>query len=316
MPQVTVIMNCLNGEKFLPEALASLAAQTFQDFEIVFWDNGSSDASARIASDYGPQLRYFRSDRTVSLGAARNLAIARARGEYIAFLDCDDLWRPRKLEKQIALMRSNPALGLVATDTEIVKDRKVLYRLFEQSQPARGMVFRELLERQWISMSSALLRKSAMDTTSLPDGAGTWFDESLNVCEEADLFYRIAHDYELDFVNEPLTVWRVHSDNTTFKKFGQVAAETIAILQRQRLMHPDFDSRYAGLAEFIERRAAFQLGIACWRAGENKKARETIAPYLDGSAKFRLFWLASFLPGSFFDIAGRLYFMLPQCLRK
>lgn len=69
-------------------------AQTFGDFEVIFWDNGSTDDSPAIAQSYGPKLRYFRGKTTVPLGAARNLALMRARGRYLAFLDCDDLWRP------------------------------------------------------------------------------------------------------------------------------------------------------------------------------------------------------------------------------
>lgn len=316
MPQVTVIMNCLNGDVFLPEALASIKAQTFQDFEIIFWDNGSTDESPEIAKAYGSQLRYFQSTKTLPLGAARNLAIGQARGRYIAFLDCDDVWRPQKLEKQMALMRANPALGLVTTDTEIFNGRKVLYRLFEQSLPARGKVFRQLMERQWISMSSALVSKKALDATRDPAFSKGWFDESLNVCEEADLFYRIAHDYELDYAEEPLTVWRVHGNNTTFRNFGQFASETLRILARQRRMYPNYDTEYADIVTLLTQRAAFQQAISLWRAGENKKARANLAPCLQNSPKYRLFWLASFLPGKFFDMAAKVYFMLPKVLRK
>ncbi|MBD5641846.1 MAG: glycosyltransferase family 2 protein, partial [Desulfovibrio sp.] len=105
-PKFSVIMNCLDCERYLPAALASLKAQSCQDFEIIFWDNGSRDESAAIALDYGPRLRYFRSEETVPLGQARNLAISKAEGEYVAFLDCDDLWRPGKLEKQLALLEA------------------------------------------------------------------------------------------------------------------------------------------------------------------------------------------------------------------
>ena len=98
-PVVSVIMNCLNSSEHLQETLDSLAAQTFTDFEVIFWDNGSTDSSPQIARGHAGlagRLRYFRGEETVPLGAARNLAIARSRGRYVAFLDCDDLWRPEK----------------------------------------------------------------------------------------------------------------------------------------------------------------------------------------------------------------------------
>ena len=102
-PKVSVVMNCFNSERYLREAIDSVFAQTYSDWEIVFWDNASTDNSARIAKSYGPRLKYYRGDENVSLGEARNYALGKARGEYIAFLDCDDLWAPDKLQKQIPL---------------------------------------------------------------------------------------------------------------------------------------------------------------------------------------------------------------------
>lgn len=315
MPEVSIIMNCLNCAEFLPQALASLKEQTFQDFEIIFWDNGSIDNSAEIAKAYGSGLHYFQSDATVPLGAARNLAIAKASGAYIAFLDCDDFWLPQKLEKQMALMQANPDAGLVTTDTEVYDGKKTLYHVFAQSRPARGKVFRELIERQWISMSSALVRKKALDATRDPESGPGWFDETLNVCEEADVFYRLAHDYALEYVDEPLTVWRVHGDNTTFKKFGRFAEETLVILARLRRMYLDFDVEYSDVALLLNKRASFQRGIALWREGKGREARACLAPWLGDSNKYKLFWLVSFLPGGMFDFASHIYFMLPKGLR-
>lgn len=309
-PTVSIIMNCLNCAEDLREALDSVAAQSFSDWEIIFWDNGSSDASPAIAQSYGPRVRYFRAESTVPLGAARNLAIAQARGRYIAFLDCDDVWLPDKLARQVALLDAQARLGLVCTDTEMFDGQRVLNRLFAHAKPARGMVFRELMTTQWISMSSAVVRREALDSL------GEWFDESLNVCEEADVFYRIAHDWELDYVDAPLTRWRIHSANTTFRKFGQFAAETLRILEKHRRLYPGYDAQYADLVALLNRRAAFQRAVALWREGKNAEARTAVAPYRGASRKFFLFWWATWLPGGCFDLLARLYFALPAALRR
>ena len=316
-PAVSVIMNCLNSARDLRAALDSLMAQSFEDFEVVFWDNGSTDDSPAIARSYGPRLRYFRGEKTVPLGAARNLALAQARGRYLAFLDCDDLWRPQKLEKQVALFEASERVGLVCTDTEIFDGRRVLKRLFAEARPARGMVFGALMERQWISMSSAMIRREALAGLAADAGTreGGWFDESLNVCEEADVFYRIAHDWELDYVDEPLTLWRVHGANTTFRKFGQFADETLRILDKHRKLYPGYDRDYPDLVGILTRRAAFQKAVTLWREGNGAEARRLVAPYV-ASPKLRLFWLASWLPGSLFDPLSQLYFKLPGFLRK
>src|ERR1035441_6876343 len=93
MPRVSVVMNGFNGERYLRAAIDSVVAQTFQDWELIFWDNASTDGSAEIVRSYGDaRLRYFRGERTVPLGAARKLALEKVRGEWIGFLDTDDLW--------------------------------------------------------------------------------------------------------------------------------------------------------------------------------------------------------------------------------
>jgi len=184
------------------------------------------------------------------------------------------------------------------------------------------MAFAALMQRQWISMSSAMVSREALASLSaekISSGLGRnggWFDQSLNVCEEADVFYRIAHDWELDHVDEPLTLWRVHGANTTFRKFGQFADETLRILEKHRALYPGYDQEYAGLVAMMTRRAGFQKAVALWREGHNSAAREAIRPWRNSGLKFRLFWWASYLPGVFFDIAARLYFALPANLRQ
>lgn len=317
-PTVSVVMNCYNGARDLPAALASVREQTWGDYEIVFWDNASTDGSGEIAGKFGAKLRYFRGERNVSLGAARNLALAEARGEYIAFLDCDDLWRPEKLAEQMALFRANPALGVVCTDTEIMRDGKIIGRVFETSPPERGMAFAALMRKQWISMSSAMVSRRALEQIRREATAvqPSWFDESLHVCEEADVFYRVARGWEIDYIDKPLTVWRVHGANTTFRKFGQIADETMAILAKHRALYPGYDAENADLVELLTRRAAFQRAAALWKNGEGAEARRVVAPWLNRSFKYRLFWLASFLPGSLFDKLAGLYFSLPAALRR
>lgn len=309
MPKVTVIMNCYNSAEHLREAMDSVFRQTWADWEIVFWDNCSTDESPAIAQSYGPKVRYFRGETNVPLGAARNLAIARAEGELLAFLDCDDEWLPTKLERQVALFEANPKVGLACTDTEMFGEKGTLSRMFESARPARGMVFRELMTRQWISMSSAVIRKAALESL------GEWFDESLNVCEEADVFYRIAKTWELDHVDEPLTRWRVHGVNTTFRKFGQFADETLRILDKHRGLYPGYEEEFPDLVALLTRRAAFQKAVALWREGKGKEARALVQPYAE-SPKVRLFLLASWLPGSLFDPLSQVYFKLPGFLRK
>ena len=109
-PLVSIIMNCFNGDKYLKEAIDSIYAQSFDNWEIIFWDNGSTDNSASIAKSYDERLKYFFVENTAPLGKARNLALKEAKGDYVAFLDCDDVYLPDKISIQLTEMQAKNAL--------------------------------------------------------------------------------------------------------------------------------------------------------------------------------------------------------------
>src|SRR5690349_5141072 len=113
MPLVSIILNVRNGAMFLREALDSVMAQTFADWELIVWDDRSTDASAQIVAAYrDPRIRYFLAPEETPLGKARDLAIRQASAEWLAFIDQDDVWLPRKLEQQVALAGA-PDVGIV-----------------------------------------------------------------------------------------------------------------------------------------------------------------------------------------------------------
>ena len=129
MPLVSIILNLRNGARFLREALDSMMSQTFQDWELIVWDDRSTDDSAQIVGEYrDPRIRYFLSPDETPLGEARNRAIRQATGEWLAFLDQDDVWLPTKialtLEKMSELIakygKDMPLL--VYTDMKVVDE--------------------------------------------------------------------------------------------------------------------------------------------------------------------------------------------------
>ena len=123
MPLVSVIINVRNGAPQLREAIDSVLAQTFADWELVLWDDCSTDNSAKIIAQYGdPRIRYHLSPDDTPLGEARNRAIAHAAGEWLAFLDQDDIWLPRKLEKQLA--RAAPDVAIIYGRTVLFDSRR------------------------------------------------------------------------------------------------------------------------------------------------------------------------------------------------
>ena len=217
MPLISVIMNCHNCSKYLPQALDSIYQQTLKDYEIIFWDNMSTDNSAEIALSYGEPLRYFRGEEFLPLGAARNAAIEKARGKYIAFLDCDDIWLPEKLEKQVELLDSNQELGLVYSDSYVIDHngnlRKNTY--FDNLEPFRGDVFNELFLNNFIPLLTAMIRKGVFNKVGV-------FNPRYEVAEEYELWLRIAEYYPIDFAEQPLAKYRTHDESASTR--NRVAA--------------------------------------------------------------------------------------------
>ena len=153
-------MNCFNGERYLRDAIDSVINQTYKDWEIIFWDNGSTDKSAEIAKLFGNRMQYFYTPTTSPLGKARNLAIQKAQGKYIAFLDCDDIWMPQKLEKQINLLESDTEIALVFSDAIYFNENGILCQIYLKFKPPRGKIFNALFRKYFLCISSVILRLS------------------------------------------------------------------------------------------------------------------------------------------------------------
>jgi glycosyltransferase involved in cell wall biosynthesis len=218
-PLVSVVVNCFNGEKYLAQALNSIFAQTYQNWEIVFWDNQSTDASARIAQSYAdPRLRYFYAPTHQGLYAARNDAIAEARGEFIAFLDVDDWWLPQKLARQIPLF-ADPEVGLVCSNYWIESERKrKRWKALKRPAPT-GRVLGELMRWRFIGLLTLVLRRSALHSLAYP------CDPRFPLCGDWDLAVRLAVKWKLDCAQELLAVFRLHGNNETIRKRDQLHEE-------------------------------------------------------------------------------------------
>ncbi len=207
-PAVSVIMNCLNAEPYLREAIDSVVAQTYSDWEIIFWDNASTDGSGAIAKSYGEKVRCFRGNNTVPLGEARNLAIAEARGRYLAILDCDDIWLPAKLERQVPLLERDPKTGLVFSDCHFMDETgNFTGTFFQRVPPPVGDPYWALLSGpNFIPGPTVIMRADAVRK------AGA-YNPAFRYVESYELFVRVARTYGVAHVEEPLARYRIHASN-------------------------------------------------------------------------------------------------------
>mgnify|MGYP001568500125 CR=1 FL=1 len=304
-PKVSVIMNCYNSNKFLREAIDSVYAQTFEDWEIIFWDNASTDTSPTIAKSYDDKLKYFHGEKNVPLGQARNFALEKARGDYIAFLDCDDHWLPEKLAKQVPGFEQNPRVGLVISDTIFFKDNKEVKQLYARKKPPTGNIFRHLLTDYFISLETAMIRKAALATLD------HWFDDRFNMMEESDLFTRIAHDWELDFIDEVLAKWRMHNANWSYLKKDLAVREKQLLLDKLCCLYSGFEKEFAIEIKIIKSQISLRAAKLDWENNKKAEARARLKPYLSASRRHRLFYALTFLPYSFYKAIYKLRGMDP-----
>jgi len=303
-PKVSVIMNCLNCENYLREAIDSVFAQTYEDWEIIFWeDKASKDNSENIARSYGHKLRYFRSDVPLPLYGSRNLAVQEARGKYIAILDCDDLWLPTKLEEQIQLLESDEEIGLVYSDIISFSEKGKERRSFEFKKPHRGNVFSELLRENFINTQTVLIRREVLDCLNTP------FDGRLIMSGDYDAFLRISYKWEIDYVDKPLARYRVHRNSKSWRDGRKlVTVEIDLMMDNLRKSVNEFDRDYPEEIRHLKRRRDVQLSLLDWENGDRKKARIRLHSYVrDGISYLTLYFLTYLSYRFFFYPFYRLY---------
>ena len=211
MVNVSVIIPCYNAEKTIRETIESVLAQTYQDFEIIVVDDGSTDGSQGIIQSFEDKVRYIYQENK-GQASARNTAIRASDGTYLAFLDADDLWMPDKLEKQITIMQQED-IHWCYCDCDYFLDESgktigVYSRLVHP--PKTGWVVESLLMGNFIASPTPIVSRSIFEKAG-------YFNECKDVKfgEDWDEWIRIAFKSEICYVNEPLTKYRIHNTNYT-----------------------------------------------------------------------------------------------------
>jgi glycosyltransferase involved in cell wall biosynthesis len=217
---VSVIIPYFNGERYIAEAIESVAEQTYRDIELIVVDDGSADHSTKaLRSCLGKTgIKYLRHDRNKGIPSARNTGIRASSGEYIAFLDQDDTWMPLKVEKQVAVLEGEcrRGVGLVFSDVyynyggELTRENH-----FRKIMPAdinmlpREKTFASLFMRDFIPFITTVIPRAVFETVGLLD------EKIVGGTDDYDLCLRIAGRYRVHYIDEPLAAWRIHGGNYT-----------------------------------------------------------------------------------------------------
>lgn len=209
---ISVIIPTYNRAETLKEAIDSVLGQSYREFELIIVDDGSTDQTAEMLAGCEERVRVVRqANRGVS--AARNAGVAAARGEWLAFLDSDDLWKPRKLEKQMGWLAAHPQVKICHTDEIWIRDGVRVNPMKKHAKPG-GWIFEQCLPFCVVSPSSVVVHRSVLETVGL-------FDEQLPACEDYDLWLRVAMKYPFGYLPEKLMMKQGgHADQLSRKFWG------------------------------------------------------------------------------------------------
>ena len=208
-PLVSILMNCFNGELYLEEALISVIKQSYSNWELIFWDNKSTDRSLKIISKYNDKrIKIFTSSEHTNLGEARKKALNNAKGDYLAFLDVDDIWYEDKLASQIKLF-DEANVGITFTNSVYFsyKRKKNLYK----SKNNFTLNTSQLITNYFLSLQSIIIDLKKLRNLDYD------FDAQYSHISDFDLIVRLSTISKIKYLNKVLSGWRIHRNNESFK---------------------------------------------------------------------------------------------------
>ena len=267
-PLVSIIIPTYNRGWILKEAINSVLAQDFTDFELIVVDDGSTDKTQDILNTYNEDIRALRQNNQ-GVSAARNAGIASALGRFIAFLDSDDLWLPKKLSTQIDFFKSNRDALICQTD-EIWIRNGVRVNPKKRHKKFSGDLFKRSLSLCLISPSAVMIKRSLFEEVGV-------FDETLPACEDYDLWLRISCRYPVHLIKTPLIIKRGGHDDQLSSASGldRFRIEALKKIIESNLLSKE---QYSAAAKVLKQKCAIYAN-GCLKRGRRDKALyyETLA---------------------------------------
>ena len=269
MSLISVIIPTYNRETVLPRAITSVLAQKCAHFELIIVDDGSTDSTRNFIESRSPfpVPRVFHQENK-GPAAARNLGIKHAQGEWIAFLDSDDEWKPGKLKAQLKFFEENPEYFICQTE-EIWIRNGTRVNPMKKHQKFGGWIFEKCLPLCVVSPSAVMMRRKLFGEVGL-------FDESLPACEDYDLWLRIAAKYPIGLIEKPYIIkYGGHADQRSreFPAMDQFRIRSLAKILAQNILTPE---QAEAARKTLEEKAKIYIEGALKR-GKKEEAAELIA---------------------------------------
>ena len=287
MAKVSILMNGYNAQKYLKEAIDSIYAQTYSDWEIIFIDNCSTDNTKDIVDSYDSRIKYYKTQTNISLGEARNFGLSRCHGDYLAFLDTDDIWLPTKLAQQIELLDSNidlqmcysGAIWIDENGNEINQDLPIA---------STGYIFDKQLIRYEVNMQTVVIRND-IDIS---------FNTSMQFSPDYDLFMRIMSEYRVGVIFTPLVKYRKLSNSLTSKKIDRWAIEMQESLDNIFKKNPSLKEKYLKEYSLAYAKVGYYYAQYFVSINDMKKARLSLFKYRFLNKSYLFLYLLAHFPSS------------------
>lgn len=297
-PLISIVMNCYNGEKYLREAIDSVCAQTYGNWELVFWDNRSTDRTAEIVASYPEaRIRYMLAPRHTTLGGARRLAMPECRGDFISFLDTDDVYLPESLARRLEFIEresADVAYGGVIYINEAGEERRRRLPLHRS-----GMIFEAMLHQFETDIPTMMIRSSALRETGLN------FDERIYGSEEYDLLLQLAVTRRYAVIPEYLAKLRHHRSSLTYAVMDKWSKDRMLTLSKIRDAHPGIETRYTAAFREAYARASYYKARWLVNEGRHAEALAELRPLVGVNWRYRGLYLALRLSPAAWDFVHR-----------
>jgi glycosyltransferase involved in cell wall biosynthesis len=302
MPAVSVIIAVYNCADYIVDSVESALAQTFRDFEVIVVDGGSTDGTVEQLQPYLDRIK-FMVQTGKGVANARNEAIKASRGDYIAILDADDKWLPRKLEVQMSYLREHPEIGLLFSDEYYYEaDGSYRGRWFKgRVEIYTGYVFDKLFENNFVGALTTVAKRECFEKVG-------YFNERLFYAEDTEMWLRIAKEYQIGYIDEPLAVCRFRPESRSLEFEKHYRMKT-GILLSMLKKYPDYFQDNPDVLKIGLSNHYFKFGYRYFEAGSLSAARKQFSlalKYKPFDLKTWIYRLACCLPPAFLPPLKRL----------
>jgi len=210
-PKVTVLMSVYNGERYLQKAIDSILGQTFNDFEFLIVNDGSTDKTVEILENYNdPRIKIINNEKNIGLTKSLNKGLKLARGEYIARQDADDISMPERLEKELEFLGKNKNVALVGTDYFLINEKDKIIDKINCLTESKDLK-EKLLKGNQFGHGSVMFRRECIDKVGV-------YREEFKFAQDFDFLLRISEVYDVANISEPLYKWRINIKSVSVKK--------------------------------------------------------------------------------------------------